>query len=130
VLIQMLPEYDFKPIRDMTKNEVSKALHSADLYLDLGFFPGRDRLAREAVIQHCPILIAKRGAARSEVDFNLPQEFKVDVAIDSPRAVAAKMKAILADREAANAALLSFREEVLSDFTVFMGEVKQFVNSI
>lgn len=130
LLIARLPEYEFKPIRNMTKYEVSEAMYKADLYLDLGHFPGRDRLAREAVIQRCPILIAKRGAGRNETDFNLPDKFKVDVNESGPSAVIVKMRRIISERESANTELKSFREEISNDFTFFMGEVRGFINSI
>jgi hypothetical protein len=129
-LISMLPEYEFTPIRGMTKDQVSEALHGADLYLDLGHFPGRDRLARESVIQRCPILIATRGAGRNQIDFALPEDFKVDINSYGPDAVIAKMRRILSDRNSANLQLDNFRREVLEDYSVFMSQVERLVNSI
>ena len=63
-LAYWLPQVEFVPINNMNKQEIMETLTRSDLYLDLGHFPGKDRLPREAILLGCPVLLAKRGSAR------------------------------------------------------------------
>lgn len=64
-------------IRGMTRAQVYEALERSRLFIDLGSFPGKDRLAREALMRDCCVFALDVGAAR---DYVLPQEcyFKPD----------------------------------------------------
>ncbi|MDC8773252.1 hypothetical protein [Roseateles albus] len=64
-------------IRAMSRAQVYEALNSSKLFIDLGTFPGKDRLAREALLRNCCVFALDVGAAR---DYKLPEEcyFKPD----------------------------------------------------
>jgi len=69
----------FVAIKNLSKEQVVELLIFSDLYLDLGFFPGKDRLPREAITLSCPVLLAKRGSARYETDFSLNKKYLIDL---------------------------------------------------
>ncbi|SEL10083.1 hypothetical protein SAMN05216359_105182 [Roseateles sp. YR242] len=64
-------------IRGMSRAQVYEALGRSKLFIDLGNFPGKDRLAREALMRECCVFALDVGAAR---DYVLPEEcyFKPD----------------------------------------------------
>ncbi len=64
-------------IRGMSRAQVYEALGRSKLFIDLGTFPGKDRLAREALSRQCCVFALDVGAAR---DYLLPEEcyFKPD----------------------------------------------------
>lgn len=64
-------------IRGMSRAQVYEALGRSRLFIDLGTFPGKDRLAREALTRQCCVFALDVGAAR---DYLLPEEcyFKPD----------------------------------------------------
>lgn len=104
-----LPNVDFRPLKNLSKLEVLEELASSTLYVDLGHFPGRDRLPREAGKVRCPILIARRGAGESNSDFPISDEFKVDLYSESPRDVAVRITLLLEKGE-------SYLQEMQSEF--------------
>lgn len=59
-------------IQGMTREQVYEALGRSKIFIDLGNFPGKDRLAREALIRQCCVFVMDVGAAR---DYLLPEEF-------------------------------------------------------
>jgi len=130
IVIEMMPHCLFRPIRNMTRLEVSEALNAADLYLDLGHFPGRDRIPREAIIQRCPVLLAKRGAGRNSFDFNVPETFKVDLSESEPLDVKDKIDRILESRDRASLELGEFRKSVMDDFDQLMTDIRIFIDHI
>lgn len=69
-------QYKFIPIKNMNHNEVLKTLQSAKIYLDLGYFPGPERMPREAVSNYCNIITSNIGSASNSVDVPIPNKFK------------------------------------------------------
>ena len=59
-------------IKGMSREQVYDALGRSKLFIDLGNFPGKDRMAREALLRGCCVFALDAGAAR---DYALPDEF-------------------------------------------------------
>jgi hypothetical protein len=76
----------FCPIINLEEQQVEDLLFQSDLYVDLGYFPGKDRLPREAIILNCPVLLAKRGSARYLKDFPLSKIYLLDLQVLDPKA--------------------------------------------
>lgn len=60
-----------KIVRGMSRSEVYSVLNESLVYVDLGSFPGKDRLPREALLRNCCVIATDAGAAR---EFLLPDE--------------------------------------------------------
>ena len=121
----------FISIKNLPKNHVVALLSEADLYLDLGFFPGRDRLPREAILLECPVLLARRGSARYFVDFPIPDNYLVDLAVVPPRLLYKKILEHLDVSKSAHLkAQVEFKNAVLGQKLLFKKEVKEFLNYI
>ena len=74
---------EIKVIRGMTQSATFECLRRSRLYIDLGSFPGKDRLPREAVIRGNHVLLLDVGAVASD-DFRLPNTHRVPISsIDS-----------------------------------------------
>lgn len=67
------------PLKNMTKEEILNILKRAKVYFDFGFFPGPERMPREAAMCFCNIVVAKKGSAINEVDFPIPDAAKFDI---------------------------------------------------
>lgn len=59
-------------IKGMSREQVYDSLGRSKLFIDLGNFPGKDRMAREAMLRGCCVFALDAGAAR---DYALPDEF-------------------------------------------------------
>ena len=70
--------YDFKfiPIVNMNRNQVFETLRGAKLYVDFGFFPGPERMPREAAALYCNIITSNKGSAANDIDVTIPRENK------------------------------------------------------
>lgn len=64
-------------IEGLSRQAVYEQLESSTVYLDLGCFPGKDRMPREAMVRGCVPLLLKAGAAAC-ADFDLPAECLLD----------------------------------------------------
>lgn len=117
-------------LEGMSGQEIFGTLKKADLYLDLGHFPGRDRIPREAALASCPVLLAKRGSARYQEDFLLDGYYLLDLEHETPKSVAKRVEAIVASRDLHLMKQRPFAEIVNSSKSRFLNEVLAWVESL
>jgi hypothetical protein len=122
----------FVPIAGIrTDREVYKLLSGCDLYLDLGFFPGLERTPREAIKMDCPVLLAKRGAARFYEDFPLPSLYLLNLELLDTIATYDSILKILSIGKQNNLNnQKQFKNHVSKEKSVFLKEVSRFTNLI
>ncbi|CUU46365.1 hypothetical protein [Clostridium beijerinckii] len=70
-------------IKNMTPVDIKKLLKKAKVYIDFGFFPGPERIPREAVCCYCNIITSTLGSAKNDIDVLVPREFKFNVSDDN-----------------------------------------------
>lgn len=69
----------FIPIINMKPCEIINLLRRAKVYIDFGFFPGPERIPREAVSCKCNLITSNIGSAKNKIDVPIPKEFKFDI---------------------------------------------------
>lgn len=72
------PEVEIVAIKGMTPNQIVDLLNRAKVYIDFGFFPGPERIPREAVTMMCNIITSTDGAAANDEDVKISKELKFD----------------------------------------------------
>lgn len=77
--INMGRDIKFVPIINMDRNQVYETVRSAKVYIDFGFFPGPERMPREAVALYCNIITSLDGSAENDIDVPIPRNFKFDI---------------------------------------------------
>ena len=119
----------FMPIAGIkTDREVYKLLNSCDLYLDLGFFPGLERTPREAIRMNCPVLLARRGAARFHEDFPISTDYLLDLSLLGPiQTYEVILKVLAYGKEYNLTNQKDFKEKVVNEKNIFLNEVNRFI---
>lgn len=115
--------FRLEALERMSRLEMRRKLSSASLYIDLGHFPGRDRIPREAIVHGCPVLISTQGAGGNANDFPLDPKFKINLMLETPKTVAK----IVREYAPSKSLLVGEQEEFLafvdSDLTQFEKQV-------
>jgi hypothetical protein len=123
--------FHFIPIKNLNSEQVVLLLVKADLFLDLGYFPGKDRLPRESIVLNCPVLLAKRGSARFYEDFQLADKYLLDLALLSPNSTfEVIVKTIAFGKKNNLLAQEVFKNTVLQEREIFKREVLNFISVI
>ena len=78
LLKEAAPDLAWKPIQNMTTEEVRNLLCKSKLYIDFGNHPGKDRFPREAAISGCCVITDKRGSAQYFEDIPIPDKYKFE----------------------------------------------------
>lgn len=119
----------FISMKNLPKGHVVALLSKADLYLDLGFFPGKDRMPREAILLDCPVMLARRGSARYHEDFPIPDKYLLDLAVETPDSVHEKLLETLIIPKSDHITLQAeFKNNVMRQKSLFREEVKGFLD--
>ena len=123
LLIKLALDIAWRPIQNMTPEQVQELLAAAKVYIDFGNHPGKDRIPREAAISGCVVITGKRGAANNDVDINIPEEFKFDESITNPQQVIEKIREVFDNFSAAHEKQADYRARILDDKNRFAREV-------
>ena len=114
----------FVPLSGMSPPEVAETLNASALYLDLGYFPGKDRLPREAALLGVPVIVADVGAARFDEDYLLRSWQRIDVKQDGwEEAALASIDFVLENPEQAMKEQLPFAQQVANEAALFTQQV-------
>jgi hypothetical protein len=123
-----LPNIHFVPVKGMNRLQVKELLNHSDIYLDMGYFPGRDRLPRESILSGTPVFLAYRGAARHKSDFPLEQKYLIDLRTENPKSVSVHIEEMLRSKNDVFESQISFLDFVSNSKITFMTEVESFLN--
>ena len=121
-LIQLAPDIDWRPIRNMTPEQVQELLAASKVYIDFGKHPGKDRIPREAAVSGCVVITGRRGSAANDIDINIPDEFKFDGSAKLSDIVA-KIREVFENFSATHEKQADYRARILDDKNRFVREV-------
>lgn len=63
-------------VKGLSRQEIQDAFSRAYCFIDLGNFPGKDRMARECALYDCVPIVLNVGGAK---DYNIPEILKLEV---------------------------------------------------
>lgn len=117
-------------IAGMTPTAVRERLELADVYLDLGAHPGKDRLPREAALAGAVAVVARRGTGAFSADVPLPVWHTVDMAGDPVANAVAVLRSVLADPFRAWSEQSDYRRRIAGQPVQFRQEVTALVQRL
>ena len=122
-LIKLAPDIDWRPIQNMTPEQVQELLSRAKIYIDFGKHPGKDRIPREAAISGCVVITGKQGAAANNIDINIPNEFKFDEKSTTPIEIVNKIRYVFENFPDAYKKQENYRARLLNEQKQFTKQV-------
>ena len=66
-----MKEINFIPLKGYNQKELISLFRESMVYMDFGFFPGAERLPKEAVINGCLIITGRNGASDFHGDVHI-----------------------------------------------------------
>jgi len=73
----LLPQYKWTPLTGMSREEMRDTLRKTKLHIDFGYFPGRDKIPREALVSGVCLLTGRDGTAGFKEDLGIPEKYKL-----------------------------------------------------
>lgn len=124
------PQVRFIEIIGMTREQVADTLKKAKVYLDLGYFPGPERIPREAVTYYCNIVTSNLGSASNNVDVPIPREYKFAMQVDSVAPMCELMAKMIMDFSAYTTNFDKYRAHVQEQIQRFDKDIDIFCEYI
>lgn len=121
------PEFNIEPLRGLTKEQINRKMENADVYIDFGNQPGRDRMPREAALKGCVVFVNARGAASNKLDFVMSENFRFRAKRSSLHRLAGILRGASMSLEELFDSQRSFRETIALQRFDFSGEVRRLV---
>lgn len=123
------PDYLFTPIENLSPTQVQETLSRAQVYLDLGHHPGKDRLPREAALAGAVVITSRSGSAAFQEDVPIPEAHKIDLKGhwgDFVEPTTRVLDQVLAHPSDAVAEQDFYRKQIRGEGARFVAEVQQF----
>lgn len=124
------PDIDFVPIQNLNQNEVRELLGKASVYIDFGFFPGPERIPREAAIMRCNIITSRLGSAANDIDVPIDSKYKFDLTDDNIPIIATCIENMVNHYSDYVNNYEAYRRKVRAQKADFDGNVADFLESI
>lgn len=105
----------FRPLENLTREEMAQTMQESKLYIDFGVFPGKERIPREAALSGCCVITSKLGCAKYYNDVSLDDKWKFDTVGENIPKIIDTMKYILQNYDTCKAEFSSYRDAIIKD---------------
>ena len=126
-LMEKYPQFDWVPITNMDKEEISSVFGNGKVYVDFGHHPGKDRMPREAAASKCCIITNKEGAAGNDADVLINDEYKFDNVLYQLDDIAKLIKDCIENYDKRIKDFARYRMAIKTEKRRFEQEVKNFI---
>lgn len=99
---------------------------TTSFYIDFGFFPGKDRMPREAILQDNLVFLSNQGASENDEDFNIDKKFKKKPS--QLKELAAEIKDLNQRNSFKNEKFDEVKTQIQSEFQMFCKDVCEVFN--
>lgn len=120
----------FVPIQNLEQHEVKAVLKKAAVYMDFGYFPGPERIPREAVMMKCNIVTSNLGSAANEIDVPIDSLFKFSLEDSNIESIVALIKNMIISYEKYVPMYEKYRMKVKKQKKEFDENVRTFLERI
>jgi len=123
-IIKLLPDVEFVPLINMSRNEVINTLKRSKVYIDFGYHPGKDRFPREAALTNNCIISGFRGSAMFYNDMPIdPLKYKFN--LDQLQSAANRVKDCLENYNERIKDFSLYKSVIINQKEEFINQVKQ-----
>ncbi|OUQ31573.1 hypothetical protein [Massilimicrobiota timonensis] len=113
-------------LENMNYHQLMMFYSKAKIYIDFGFFPGPERIPREAVTMYCNIITSTTGSAKNNSDVPIPYEFKIDAKDDNLDRIVLKIKNMLVNYNDDIPRFEQYRKKVIDQRRLFDEHIEKY----
>lgn len=128
-IISQLQEYEVRPIKNMTHEEVFNLMKKSMVYIDFGSHPGKDRIPREAAMLGCCIITGKRGSAGNSIDVPIPNKYKFDEKTVNTSDILHVIRECIDSYDECRSDFEQYRQKILLEKNTFLQQIEDFFDS-
>ena len=113
------------PIQNMSSQQIIELMKEAKVYMDFGFFPGPERIPREAVSCYCNLITSRLGSARNDEDILISHEYKFESNLENIDKIVKKIIGMVENYENEVTQFDLYREKVIKQVQLFDNNIEK-----
>lgn len=125
-VLKVRQDIEFKALDNLSTSECIELMKVAKLYIDFGFFPGPERIPREAVMNYCNIITGRDGSAYNNIDIPIKEEYKFDKSDDNIPIITERLIDMIDNYEKYLIDFDNYRNKVKDQKNIFLDNVNKF----
>lgn len=129
-LIDSTSNLEWRPLVNMSQEEMILLMEIAKVYVDFGNHPGKDRIPREAALCGCCIMTNVEGSAAFREDVNIPETYKCDIDNDGYENPIRLVNYICDNYEIVSRDFDEYRRNIKSEKEKFEMDVRSFLERV
>ena len=130
-IMALADDVEFIPITGMAREQVLDLMQHSMVWIDFGFFPGKDRLPREAGACGMCLITGRRGSAKYQKDMGIPEKYKISNANCADLGeIANKIRDILANFEERQKEFADYRKILKREKVLFKKGIGKLVEKL
>jgi len=114
----------WKPIQNMSTEEVRTLLRTSKVYVDFGNHPGKDRFPREAAISGCCVVTGRRGAANYYEDIAISDKYKFNDEKKEFTNIINRINECIQNYEQCSLDFDEYRRRIVKEYDIFVKDVQ------
>lgn len=123
--MNLLPQYKWVPLTGMSREEMRDTLRKTKLHLDFGYFPGRDKIPREALISGVCLLTGRDGTSAFKEDLGIPERYKLHKNEMQPEKVIELIHHLMTNYDEVLEEFLPFRTFIMNEKSRMIEDIKR-----
>jgi len=124
-IIHAAPDIKFVPLKGYSQSELITLYSTSMVYMDFGFFPGAERIPKEAVLCGCCVVTGRYGASAYKEDVVIDEKYKIDANEANIPQIVALLKDCLQNYASRRGDFERYRETVLSLEGTFVSRLRE-----
>lgn len=122
-------QYTLIPLQGFTRTEMRDVLRKAKLHIDFGYFPGRDKIPREALVSMCSLITGRNGTSGLPEDLGIPEKYKINVETELDESILNKINFLMQNYDTEIETFFPFRQFVMNEKSRMIIDLKDIFSS-
>lgn len=120
-LMESAPDIQWFALKGLNRTQLIEIMRTAQVYIDFGGHPGKDRLPRECAMNGCVIITGKRGAAKYKEDVWIDDTYKFNE--NQITQIIAKIRQIFEDYDSSYSEQSEYHARIRKEKEIFEKEI-------
>lgn len=120
----------FIALQNMTPQQIRNLMIKSKVYIDFGYFPGPERIPREAAMMGLNIITSNLGSAQNQDDVPIPQDFKFSLDNGNLSNISKLIDMMINEYEKYNSYFSKYRNKVIEQKNRFESDITFAIQSM
>lgn len=120
----------FIPIQGLKTSQIIDLMRESKVYIDFGYFPGPERIPREAAMMKLNLITSVEGSAKNDIDVMIPSKYKFEKNNKNIEKILTLINDMTENYKNYSEDFNEYRKKIISQKNLFENNVLNFIEMI